>query len=81
MLKRDRDRQRFDPHRPAGADGIGSAELMVDWTGGEVLSTGVFRTSVSRLSILSDETPVQAGANAPTLQFDDDDDSTDVSAA
>jgi len=31
---------------PAGADGIGSAELMVDWTGGEALSTGVFRGHV-----------------------------------
>jgi hypothetical protein len=64
---------------PAGADGSGSAQLTVNATGGEALTTGVFAgTRIDRFTSLSYETyEPSATTNATTLQFDTDYDSTD----
>jgi hypothetical protein len=68
---------------PNGADGSGSAHLTVDSAGGEAIATGVFAgTRFQDLTFLSYKTYLKAaGANAPSLQFDADYDSTDATTA
>lgn len=64
---------------PNGSDGTGSAQLMVDATGGESLANDLYAgTRFDHIHFLSYKTYQQAaGTNAPTLQFDTDYDSTD----
>ncbi|HZJ25774.1 MAG TPA: hypothetical protein VFF40_01960 [Acidimicrobiia bacterium] len=69
---------------PAGADGVGSAQLTVDSTGGEALSGPTFAgTRIDRFTNLAYKTYLQPGypANAPSLQFDADYDDSDSSTA
>ena len=69
---------------PTGADGVGSAQLTVNASGGEALSSAVFAgTRIDRFTALTYKTYLQPTypANAPTVQFDADYDDSDTSTA
>ncbi len=68
---------------PNGSDGVGSAQLNVDATGGEALANGLYAgTRFDHINFLSYKTyQAAAGTNATTLQFDTDYDSTDSNAS